>query len=121
MLEVACHALGLIYDPHIKLCMQSTSSEVNETLSLAQNIPMLIGEIMLYGQIHIVCNLAYDILLGRPFDIVLECIVHNFSNEDQTITIHNLNTGETATVLMFVDGCHPCNAHLGLDFCDFRI
>ena len=121
MSEAACHALMLIYDPCIKLHMQSANGEVDETLGLAQNVPMLVGVITLYVQIHIVHNPPYDILLGWPFDIVSQSIVHNYSNEDQTTTIHNLNTGKTATVLTSARGTHLCTAHLSLDFCNLRI
>ena len=64
MSEAACHVLALIYDPHIHLCMQSANCEVDETLGLACNVPILVGDIMLYVEFHIVQNLAYDILLG---------------------------------------------------------
>ena len=101
--------------------MQSVNSKVNKTLGLTWNILMLISVIMLYIQIHIVCNLAYDILLGRPFDIVLDSIVCNFSNKDQTITIHDPNTSETTTVLTFLHGTHLHTTHMSLDFCDLRI
>ena len=59
---------------------------------------------MLYLQFHIVWNPAYNILLGRPFDILVESIIHNFKNESQMVTIYDLNTGKTATVPTFVYG-----------------
>ena len=121
MLEAACHVLVLIYHPYIKLHMQSINIKVDEILGLAQNVLMLIGAIMLYVQIHIVCNPAYNILLGRPFNIVLESVVHEFSNEDQMITIHNPNTSKTATVLTFMHRTHPCTAHPSPDFCNLWI
>ena len=34
MSEEACHALGLIYDPWLRLCMQSANGKVDETLGL---------------------------------------------------------------------------------------
>ena len=64
MLEAACHALDLIYDPHIHLCMQSANHEVDKTLGLTCNVLILIGDIMLYVQFHIVRNPAYNVLLG---------------------------------------------------------
>ena len=82
MLEAACHALALIYNLCVLLCTQSVNSKVDEMLGLTQNILMLIGVITLYVQVHIVCNPAYNILLGRLFNIVSESIVCNFSNED---------------------------------------
>ena len=68
MSEVACHVLALIYDPRIHLHMQLANREVDETLGLTHNVPILVGDITLYIQFHIVCNPAYDVLLGRPFD-----------------------------------------------------
>ena len=91
MSEAACHVLALIYDPRIRLCMQSANHEVDETLGLAWNVPILVGDITLYVQFHIVRNLAYDVLLGQPFNILVESIVRNYSNEDQTIMIHDPN------------------------------
>jgi hypothetical protein len=38
------------------------------------------------------------VLLGRPFDILTESVVRNFANEDQTITIHDPNTGQRSTI-----------------------
>ena len=121
MAEEACHSLGLIYNLEVKLSMQSANSEIDETLGLARNVPIQIGEIMLYLQFHIVRNPTYDILLGRPFDVLVESIVCNFENESQTVTIHDPNTGKTATVPTFTRGTHPRTCHLSPDFCDLRI
>ena len=121
MAKEACHSLGLIYDPEVKLSMQSTNGEIDETLGLAHNVPIQIGEITLYRQFHIMRNPTYDILLGRPFDVLVESIVHNFKNESQMVTIHDLNTGKTTTVPTFMCGMHPCTCHPSPDFCDSRI
>ena len=99
MSEAACHALALIYDPCIHLCMQSANHEVDETLGLACNVPILIGDITLYIQFHIVWNPAYKVLLGRPFNILVESIVQNYSNKDQMIMIHDLNSRRIMMVL----------------------
>ena len=58
--------------------MQLANQEVDETLGLAHNVLILIGDIMLYVQFPIVRNPAYDILLGQPFDILVESIVQNY-------------------------------------------
>jgi hypothetical protein len=49
-------------------------------------------------QIHVIWSPAYDILLGRPFDVLTESMVKNFANEDQTITIVDPNSRRTATI-----------------------
>ena len=64
MSEAMCHMLALIYDPHIRLHMQLANREVDKTLGLACNVPILVGDITLYVQFHIIRNLAYDVLLG---------------------------------------------------------
>ncbi|KAJ7254442.1 hypothetical protein C8J57DRAFT_1437199 [Mycena rebaudengoi] len=98
MAEAVCHELALSYDPRIILRMQSANGSVNPSLGLARNVPFRIGDITLYLQVHIVRNPAYDVLLGRPFDVLTQSIVRNFANEDQTITICDPNSGKLATV-----------------------
>jgi hypothetical protein len=98
MSEAVCHDLHLAYDPNIKLKMQSANGEVDESLGLARNVPCRIANITLFLQIHVIRSPAYDILLGRPFDVLTESIVKNFANEDQTITIRDPNTNRSATI-----------------------
>lgn len=98
MSEAVCHELSLIYDPEVILTMQSANGTLDKSLGLARNVPVSIGDITLYLQIHVLRGPAYDILLGRPFDILTRSIVRNFANENQTITIHDPNSYRTATV-----------------------
>ncbi|KAF8193472.1 hypothetical protein K438DRAFT_1431096, partial [Mycena galopus ATCC 62051] len=98
MSEAVCHELALSYDPRVVLRMQSANGSINSSLGLARNVPFRIADITLYLQVHILRNPAYDVLLGRPFDILTQSIVRNFANEDQTITICDPNTGKLATV-----------------------
>jgi hypothetical protein len=98
MADSVCHELGLIYDPTIQLNMQSANGEIDRSLGLARNVPCRIGNITLYLQIHVIRSPAYDILMGRPFDVLTESIVKNYANEDQTITIRDPNTGQQATI-----------------------
>jgi hypothetical protein len=96
MSEAVCHDIGLAYNPSIKLNMQSANGEVDQSLSLSHNVPCKINTITLYLQIHIIWPPAYDILLGRPFNILTESTVKNFPNEDQTITIVDPNCKGTS-------------------------
>ena len=116
-----CHSLGLIYDLEVKLSIQLASGKIDEMQGLMQNVPIQISEIMLYLQFHIVWNSAYDILLGRLFDVLVESIVRNFENESQTVTIYDPNTGITAMVLTFTCGMHLHACCPQPDFCDLRI
>ncbi|KAF7293394.1 hypothetical protein MIND_01116400 [Mycena indigotica] len=98
MSEALCHRLALQYDPTIVLQMQSANGAITPSLGVARNVAFTLRDIVLYLQVHIVRNPAYDVLLGRPFDVLTQSVVHNYSNNDQTITIRDPNTGRTATV-----------------------
>ena len=98
MSEATCNELGLAYDPSIILNMESANGNINPSLGLARNVPFQIAKLTFYLQVHIIHSPAYDVLLGRPFDILTESIVRNFTNEDQTITIRDPNTGIRATI-----------------------
>jgi hypothetical protein len=98
MSEAVCHDIGLAYGPSIKLNMQLANGEVDQSLGLARNVPCKINSITLYLQIHIIRSPAYDILLGRPFDVLTESTVKNVPNEDQTITIVDPNTKHSVMI-----------------------
>ena len=98
MSEDVCHELALAYDPSIILHMESANGSVDPSLGLARNVPFLVGPLTVYLQVHVIRSPAYDILLGRPFDVLTESIVRNFKNEDQTITLHDPNSGRVATI-----------------------
>jgi len=101
MSEAICHELGLAYDPSIVLHMQSANGTLDQSLGLSRNVPFQIGKITIYLQVHVISSPAYDVLLGRPFDVLTESVVRNFANEDQTITIQDPNTGRRVTVPTF--------------------
>ena len=98
MSQAICHDLGLTYDPKITLNMQSANGEIDRSLGLARNVPFTFGDLTLYLQVHIIKSPAYDILLGRPFDVLTSSVVTNYPNEDQTLTLTDPNTGAAVTV-----------------------
>ena len=98
MSEEVCNALALHYDPTIRLNMMSVNGSIDQSLGLARNVPFLVGDITLYLQVHVLRNPAYDILLGRPFDVLTRSVVRNYPDENQTVTILDSNTGKKATV-----------------------
>ena len=97
MSSTLCHKLGIAHDPTIRLNMQSANGTCNLSFDLARNIPFLIETITFYFQVHIV-GLAFDVLLGQPFNILTESIICNFSDKDQTLTIKDSNTGCIVTI-----------------------
>lgn len=98
MSRTVCYALGLIHDPTITLNMQSANGEVDRSLGLARNVPFSFGDLTLYLQVHVIDSPAYDILLGRPFDVLTSSVVTNYANEDQTLTLTDPNSGITVIV-----------------------
>ena len=111
MSEEVCLGLNLLFDPTIQLNMQSANGEVDRSLGLIRNVPFRIGEIVLYLQAHVIRNAAYDILLGRPFDVLTQSVVKNFADENQTITILCPNTGETVTIPTYARGRSRSRQH----------
>jgi hypothetical protein len=98
MSETSCHDLGLMYDPAIILHMQFANGNIDQSLGLSCNVLFQIGPIIFYLQVHIIRSPAYDVLLGCPFNVLIESIVRNFANKDQTITIHDPNSRKEVTV-----------------------
>ena len=104
MSKEVCNVLVLHYDPTIRLHMMSANGGIDQSLGLARNVPFVVGDITVYLQVHILRNPAYDILLGRPFDVLTQSIVQNFADENQTIMIIDLNTRRKATILTIPQG-----------------
>jgi aspartyl protease len=100
------HELAIAYDPSFRIRMQSANGEYDMSLGLARNVPFKIGPVTFYMQAHVIDSSAYDVLLGRPFDILTKSVIRNFANEDQTITIHDPNTGQRVTVPTIARGSH---------------
>ena len=119
MSKEVSNALALPYDPTVRLNMVSANGGIDQSLGLAHNVPFLVGDIVLYLQVHVLRAPAYDILLGRPFDVLTQSVVRNFSDENQTVTILDPNTGRKATVptiqrgsFRFAERCaHKCPVH----------
>ncbi|KAF8225525.1 hypothetical protein L208DRAFT_1305936, partial [Tricholoma matsutake] len=78
MSEEVCHELSLAYDPLIHIPLQLANGGIDQSLGLAWNIPCKVSSITLYMQIHIICDPAYNILLGQPFDVLTESMVKNY-------------------------------------------
>ncbi|KAG6871141.1 hypothetical protein C0992_011621 [Termitomyces sp. T32_za158] len=74
--------LGIIYDPAIHLNMQSANGTVDRSLGLAKNVECTIGDLTFYLQIHILRSPTYDILLGRPFDVLARSKVNPFQRQN---------------------------------------
>ncbi|KZV59370.1 hypothetical protein PENSPDRAFT_595592 [Peniophora sp. CONT] len=98
MSEGVCHAFSIPYDNKFKIPMQSANGEIDHTLGLARNVPFKIDSITFYLQVHVIRSPAYDVLWGRPFDVLGETLVQNFRDESQLITVHDPNSSASISI-----------------------
>ncbi|KAG6893508.1 hypothetical protein C0995_000313 [Termitomyces sp. Mi166 len=106
MSEEIAHHLGLVYDPMVVLNMQSTNGAIDQSQGLARNVPCTIAGLTIYLQVHIISQPAYNILLGKPFDVLTCSIVRTLSANKTVITITDPNGGDSRTIATFERGHH---------------
>ncbi|KAG6863448.1 hypothetical protein C0991_005717 [Blastosporella zonata] len=99
--EAMAVKLGLSWDPCIMLKMVSANGQTDATLGLAKNVPVAIGSMTFVLQFHVIRNPSYEVLLGRPFDVLAKSEVKTQNKEQTVITITDPNTGEVLTVPTF--------------------
>ena len=92
-------ALTKEYNPDHTVSMQSANGTVDRSLGIVENLSFRVGTIEIHLQVHVIEEPAYDILLGRPFDVLTESIIRNSRNEDQTITITDPNNPNRVATL----------------------
>ena len=91
MSEVVARRADLNWNPDIVIQVESANQSVDTSLGLAENVPFRIGGIIVYLQVHIIRNAAYDVLLGRPFDCITQLVVQNSRDGQQLITLTDPN------------------------------
>ncbi|RPD73174.1 hypothetical protein L226DRAFT_465986 [Lentinus tigrinus ALCF2SS1-7] len=98
MSEGVAHTLGIDYDHRLTIPMQTANGSVTSTLGLARNVPVRFGSIVVYLQIHVIPDAPYDVLLGRPFDVLTSSSVQTNSDSSQTITLYDPNSDLETTI-----------------------
>src|SRR4051812_33411015 len=66
-------------NPNYRISVQSANGTKDPSLGLVENLPFTFGGITVLFQVHVLENPAYDILLGRPFNVVCQTLIKNFS------------------------------------------
>lgn len=94
MSRAVAKTLQVTWDPDITVHMESANKALEKTLGLAKNVPFMFGPITVYLQVHVIEKVAYQVLLGRPFDTITESEVKNSKDGSQSLTLTDLNTGE---------------------------
>jgi hypothetical protein len=90
--------LGLNWNPDIQIYMQSANGSLEKSVGLARNVSFKFGDITVYLQVHIINGPAYDILLGRPFEVLTESGVQNNQDGSQILTLRDPNTGKRCSM-----------------------
>jgi hypothetical protein len=85
-------------NPCWKITMQSANGSHDESLGLVENLELEIGGMKLHVQAHVICNPAYNVLLGRPFNVLTASHIKNYRDKSQTITITNPNSGKMVSI-----------------------
>jgi hypothetical protein len=85
-------------NPCWKITMQSANGSRDESLGLVENLELEISGMKLHVQAHVIRNPPYDILLGRPFDVLTALHIKNYQDESQTITITDPNSGKMVSI-----------------------
>ena len=101
--------LGITYDPDIVINLQSANRSLAQTLGLAKNVPFNFGGIVVYIQLHIIKNPAYDVLLGRPFDVATASEIINSTTGAQSVTITDPNSSRRIVMNTYPRGRPPPN------------
>ena len=98
---------SVAWDPQRVINMESANKQVEPTLGLAKNVPFNFGDITVYLQIHIMANPAYDVLLGRPFEVLTASVTRNETDGTQIITLTDPNTKQQVTMPTYDRGRGP--------------
>ena len=80
------------------LTMESANGTRNSTAGLIPRVKLTLGSINLWCPIQVVENAPFEMLLGRPFMAVGQCITRDTYDGDMEITLTDPDTGEVCTI-----------------------
>jgi hypothetical protein len=99
--------LGLVWDPTIRIDMESASNHVDRTLGVARNVPFEVGGLKLFLQVHILEDPPYRILLGKPFETLGATTIQTYEDGSAEVVIKDPNTKRIAVVPTYKRGEAP--------------
>ncbi|KAE9391347.1 hypothetical protein BT96DRAFT_832182, partial [Gymnopus androsaceus JB14] len=98
MLVAMCNVLGVMFDPTCCIPLQSANGKMDCTLGIARDISFCFGRVTAILQVHIVNSPTYNVLLGRPFEMLTQAQTQSFLSGNQHITLTNPNTKRIITI-----------------------
>jgi hypothetical protein len=81
-----------------KVRLTSANASHNDSIGRLANLRFTIGEIDFYLQVQVMEDTAYEVLLGRPFMKLMNCITQDYPDGNQTLTITDPNTGKSVII-----------------------
>ena len=98
---------GINWSPDITINMEDAHGNVERTLGLARNVTFDFGGLIFLLQLHIIDDPPYNILLGRPFEVVSASNIKNEHSGDQTITLTDPRNGNKLVLPTYDRGKPP--------------
>ena len=96
------------------MTMSSANTTTDSTLGVLENLTLDfgLGEICL--QVQIIARANFDLLLGRPFHCLMSTTTNDFLDGDQTLTLHDPNTGKEYKLPTrpWQEGCPRCHQRM---------
>ena len=80
------------------MMMEAANKTKSATMGLLENLQVTIGPVELCLQVQVMKDAPYDMLLGRPFYSLAECVTKDFSSGEQYLTMRDPNSGREITV-----------------------
>jgi hypothetical protein len=102
--EAVWHTLNCELNLLWNITMQLANGSRDESLGLIKNLKLEIGGMKLFVQAHIIHNPAYNVLLGRPFGVLIASHIKNYCNESQTIMLTDVNSSKMVSILTVPHG-----------------
>ena len=89
----------------MSLSIRSANGSLDGVVGLARDIPVQVTpKITALLQMFVVRNASYDVLLGRPFEVLLNMKTENVDADRQYITIRCPNTHVVAKLATYARG-----------------
>ena len=74
------------------MIMEAANKTKSETMGVLENLKISVGPVELRLQVQVMKDAPYDMLLGRPFYALAQCVTKDYTSGDQYITITDPNT-----------------------------
>ena len=107
MSEECCRRNKIPVDPFVGLDVQSANGSLDNAIGLARNVPFqLTPEIIAFLQVFVMRNATYDVLLGRPFESLMNMTTENLDPDSHFVTVECPNTKISARIPTSARGEH---------------